>query len=505
VLFRTPNVISITVCFSLVCLPGLACKRPSGQTMPPSGASTSQQPRDPLCVEQEQGCIYCSARDSGSQPQALFEQDQSRPVLCNPKLESDCVEFCTPLAPDCALPWTKGKQCLLESELAFHRAVFNRDTSDRPEVNFVGRLVDENGKRVEGATIDVWVTRPNLPTATLAQELSGKDGTFKLHLRAGGWTYVLRIRKSGLATEIVEGLLFDKPSQLASNLQPRTFRMEQESIVRGRVIEDSSSSMGIVGVVVSAVRNPEEWIEISHAITAEDGSFTLGGLENRKYSLRASRFGWKPTNTKILSVNPSKTILRLARATVIRGIVEDADGNPEAYATVAALLSEAPGLPNTPIFWSSDAKGLFAQDRFAPGIYYLWARKGDMLAYPPEKIELVGGGEANVKLSLSHKGSKVLGKVVGTAGYQLSPNLRVLLSSRSSPLAFPRPGVATISSGTGLFSFQGILPGRYEISVRDGTRSLAIVSGSREVEIPIDADTPVQLKEPFVVRPLSVE
>ena len=35
-----------------------------------------------------------------------------------------------------------------------------------------------------------------------------------------------------------------------------------------------------------------------------------------------------------------------------------------------------------------DSDGKFAQDRFQAGTYYLWARHGEMLVYPPEKIEI---------------------------------------------------------------------------------------------------------------------
>jgi len=172
---------------------------------------------------------------------------------------------------------------------------------------------------------------------------------------------------------------------------------------------------------------------------------------------------------------------------------------------VAAVLSEVPGVPTTPIFWTSDNTGAFAQDRFAPGTYYLWARKGDMLAYPPEKIELPDGGEVEVTLSLKQKGSRVTGHLVPQPGFALSPDARALLISRSSPLVFPRTAVAAVDEKDGHFGFAGILPGRYEISIRDGAKTLSIVAGPREVEIPIDSDVSVPLKEPITVRPRIAE
>jgi len=106
-----------------------------------------------------------------------------------------------------------------------------------------------------------------------------------------------------------------------------------------------------------------------------------------------------------------------------------------------------------------------------------------------------------VSLSLQLKGSRVKGHVQSQPGYRISTGARALMVSRSSPLAFPRPAVADLDDLTGRFEFSGILPGRYEISIREGTRTLAIVAGPREIEIPIDADLTIPLKEVITVRP----
>jgi hypothetical protein len=257
---------------------------------------------------------------------------------------------------------------------------------------------------------------------------------------------------------------------------------------------------------VSALRTLEDSIESSSARSGDDGGFVLGGLETRRYFLRITKFGWRPLIVKAVQAGAGgRVAIKVTRATVIRGVVRDKDGDPESNATVAAVLSDVPGTPTTPIFWTTDSTGAFAQDRFAPGTYYLWARKGDMLAYPPEKIELPDGGDVDVTLSLQQKGSRVKGHVSPEAAFRLSPGTRALLVSRSSPLAFPRPAVANLDEASGRFEFAGILPGRYEISIREGAKTLAIVAGPREVEIPIDADVTVPLKESIVVRPRIAE
>lgn len=128
-----------------------------------------------------------------------------------------------------------------------------------------------------------------------------------------------------------------------------------------------------------------------------------------------------------------------------------------------------------------------------------------MLAYPPEKIELTDGGDIEVTLSLMQKGARVTGQVRPVPGFHLSSEARALLISRSSPLAFPRSAVADLDDNDGTFTFSGILPGRYEISIRDGSRTLAVTAGPSEVEIPIDADVTVPLKQAITVRARMLE
>lgn len=453
-------------------------------------------------MEQPEGCVYCNSRDSVAMP--FLEADQSRPTLCDPKNDENCVEFCTPLAPECALPWSGKQRCVFDNELAFQRATFNRDTADRPESVLSGRVVDENGHRIEGVHIDVWVSRGTQQTA-LAEEVSAKDGTFKVRLRSGPWTYSLRFSRPGMASEIIERVPADK---LAPNVpsQPRVFHLGPETTIRGRIVDSEGAALPVSGVEVSALRTSEDGIASGTARTGDDGSFILGGLEPHRYFLRITKFGWRPLVVKgVQAGSGARVAIKLMRATVIRGTVRDKDGDAEPDATVAAVLSEVPGVPTTPIFWTSDSSGAFAQDRFAPGTYYLWARKGDMLAYPPEKIELPDGADVEVTLLLRQKGSRVSGHIVAQPGTVLSPGTRALLVSRSSPLAFPRPAVAAVDEKDGSFAFTGILPGRYEINVRDSTKTLAIVAGPSEVEIPIDSDVSVPLTSPITVRPRTPE
>jgi protocatechuate 3,4-dioxygenase beta subunit len=483
------------LCAAICLASAAACRRsPVTPARQDAGAAAA---KDVLCWQESHGCVSCVGRE-GESP--FLEAEQSRPTLCDPRDPENCVEFCSALAPDCALSWKQSAPCVFDSELAFRRALFDRDAADRPEVVLAGRVIDEAGKRVEGAQVRVWLSWRNQLTH-LHDGASGRDGTFKVPLRAGPWSYALRISHGGLASEIVERLA---PERLDRAGGPRTFRLAPENVIRGRVVH-ATTGAGVVGATVVAARSAEDALPVSEARTAEDGSFSLGGLEPRRYFLRVSSFGWRPATLKNAVTAPAARLtVKLEPTNVIRGVVRDSHGEPVGNALVAAVFSGVPGAPTLPYTWTTDADGRFAEDRFTAGIGYLWARRGDMFVYPPEKVELAQSQEVEVALTLRHQGARITGKVRSAHGRPLGPDSRAVLLSRS-PLAFPRPAVGELD-GEGAFVIVGVLPGRYEISIRDGSRPMGIVGGPRDVEVPIEPDSAVALPEPVLVRPqLSTE
>ena len=450
--------------------------------------------RDVRCVERPEGCILCVGRGPAA---PLVESDALPPSLCDPRDPGNCVDFCSRLAPDCALPWRAGTaSCLLASEREFRRELFRLDTADRPEAVLQGRIADDAGKRIEGAKIRVW-----FQGTVVLDETSGKDGAYRLRLRAGPWSYSIRVSHPGLATEIAEFKPADR--QATTN---RSFHLGPESTARGRVTDGKGNAIG--GVIIHALRNSDDQIESTETQSADDGTFLIAGLDTRRYYLRASKLGWLPTTLKWTLTQPAtRVVIKMARTTVMKGVVLDAEGEGQSNATVVALLSGGgmgPGAGSSPIIWTVDSRGEFIQDRFALGTYYLWARHGEMLAYPPEKIELDDQHlDAEIELKLSHRGARVQGHVVTVGGTLLEPEARAVLFGRS-PLALPRKALGEVDR-TGNFVVSGLLPGRYEVSIRIGARMLPITRGPREVEVPIEAGTTVDLPEPIVVRPQPEE
>src|SRR4029078_5456970 len=91
--------------------------------------------------------------------------------------------------------------------------------------------------------------------------------------------------------------------------------------------------------------------------------------------------------------------------------------------------------------------------------------------------------EAEVELKLAHRAARVRGHVSTRAGTPPETEERAVLVGRS-PLALPRKAVGEIDK-EGRFVVPGLLPGRYELSVRVGARMVPFLSGPRCVEVPI--------------------
>jgi hypothetical protein len=253
------------------------------------------------------------------------------------------------------------------------------------------------------------------------------------------------------------------------------------------------------------VRSPEDVIVVAEATTAADGSFTLTGLEVRRYVLNVSRFGWRQEPAGVTIAAPAqKVTLKMVQANVIRGVVLDADGVAEPSATVAAVLASSPGVSSPPIVWTTDGDGRFAQDHFVPGTYYLWARRGDMLAYPPSRIELLATQVVDVRMTLGHKGTRVVGSIELPERDLAPGTVSVELVARYSPLSFPRNPVAKVDS-KGAFTLTGVLPGRYRFAPRSGIRGMQVIRGPREIEIPVEPGRTISLDEPLVLRTRTEE
>lgn len=475
--------------------PGAGCRRaaPGGLHGGDAGARDEQA----YCFREASGCMACVGADPAPRDDVL------RPLVCDPVAPKTCVEFCSDFTPRCALPWSRAERdCVFPSALSFRRALYQRDARARhAAVPLTGAVTDNTGAPIPDALVQLWFERDSI--VTLLEDLhTGGQGGFRVVLWDGPWRYFLRFGHPGYATEVVglpalerarppAGAPTPTPAPLAIHLPPA-------ETLRGHVI-DGATGAAIAGATVQAMRGPEDPLDLAQAITDADGGFAFTALARGTYVLWATKFGWRPLLAPVAASAPGAGVrVALVAASVVNGIVLEADGLPAAGATVAASLS-GPSGGAPAIFWTAEADGTFAEDDFAPGTYYVWARRHDRYVFPPERVEVAAPGHpVSVRLVLGHRGARVSGRMTATRpGTKLPPTIRVTLVSRS-PLAYPGPLVAR-PDAEGRFTFVGLLPGRYDLGARAGDRVLPVVSGPRDVEVPIEAGSAMSLSSAVVV------
>src|SRR5215831_11219010 len=93
---------------------GWGCQRSRERSAAPNAAAAPLDARDVRCVERQEGCIWCEGR--GPAP-PLLDPDTLPASICDPKDPDNCVDFCSRLMPECAVPWRTVPSCLLPSEL----------------------------------------------------------------------------------------------------------------------------------------------------------------------------------------------------------------------------------------------------------------------------------------------------------------------------------------------------------------------------------------------------
>ena len=429
--------------------------------------------------QQPEGCVLCVS------PRPPIDVEYRTAHICNPRQATQCVDFCTTLAAECATPWRQMPSCIAQSEDEFRRKQFWLDAADRPVAELVGRAVDAESHKLEGAKIEL----ADGPTV-LEEAASGKDGNFRMVLRAG--TFLVRISHPGQATLLDTVRLGGEkgPPQL------RVFRLTPEQRVSGRVIDERG--LPVAQAQIIAMRQLSDSLPSAETQTAADGSFELRGLDVHKYALRVQVFGYHVAETPRVQAPAKGFNIKAQRTHIVRGTVLGKNNDPQAQAkilVVAVGASESVTLNQ----WNTGADGRYAISDLAPGSYLMWAQKGDRATYPPMRVTLEAEDlePLDVDMQLDHEGSLVTGLVLDEDGHPIA-GAHVELSPKW-PLAVPlEQGGDTARDGK--FAVDGLTPGRYEISVKLGLRPLPLLAGPRDVQVPIEEGEEVDLDESIKVR-----
>jgi hypothetical protein len=223
---------------------------------------------------------------------------------------------------------------------------------------------------------------------------------------------------------------------------------------------------GQIVSLVSARRG--ESVPVGRALTAEDGTFEIAGLDDRLMTVWAEKAGVGIGHPTSVSASSEPTVI-LSVGAPLAGRVVSEEGQPLSGAIVTAIFAEHSRFFDV----ISDVDGRFSYPQLPEGDFRLVAVSEPLL---PEAERVRAGREHEVLLTLSAP-RRISGRVVQDgAGV---PGVEVSLDGNHRK--------ETVRSGPdGRFGFEGLRKGSYDLIARTGTemgRAGAQVGDKPETEV----------------------
>jgi hypothetical protein len=248
------------------------------------------------------------------------------------------------------------------------------------------------------------------------------------------------------------------------------------------VILDSETGKPVRHVVVTLRRTTRQpHPEMVAALTGDDGTFSLSGLPESGYEIRAQKAGYLGDAGQWLSLHPVAAsislTMRLTKGAVIAGTVRDERGVPVA----GAQLGIASGMEQGPLDSSgtTDNNGAFRLAKLSRGTYRIgvlspgsgtllraqgmtfspvyYPAAGDSAAAP---IDLIPGQEVNVDLRVTRIPAREIRGRVESSGTLIG--VSALPAGNGNYLV--TWGLARNEAGSREFRVSGLAPGVYVLS-----------------------------------------
>jgi len=264
------------------------------------------------------------------------------------------------------------------------------DVPRRDVVKLTVEVLEKNrGRRLEGSRI--WVSRlteGDRVGKQIYDSGSGKTtGLFEIELPPGAYKVRVSCRRyEGKSRSVT--LPEDTPQRVVFELAPW-------NSISGRILTRSGSPISgarVMGLeeLVSPDADLEDQISelmcplyrtgttVMEAVSAEDGSYQLAGLEFKTYAVRVVAAGYAPSEVDRVPVPSAEVDVVLVQGGSVTGLVRDASGFGVAAASVKAYLqldSQNVFKVMLSIVWPpvdtavSDSVGRFRFDTLGPGIY----------------------------------------------------------------------------------------------------------------------------------------
>lgn len=364
-----------------------------------------------------------------------------------------------------------------------------------------GRVITSAGSAVPWPTVRV-LSKAIGGSGTHRQVIGDKDGTFNV---------------SGLPKEelLVHGAnqeAASEPTSVDMRSKSREKNIEitltVEGTISGTVVDENGEP--VPEAQVFATPNFWEGADIeslrargpAFATTAGDGTFTIRGLPDTKFSLRASRGSQGSGMGKGVAAKPGDSDVRIVLATsaTIEGQVRMSDGSTPDVAMVS--VGFRPGVPTS--------KGKFVLRDIPPGSYELTIRGPEFAtAYVPD-IEVKAAARLDLGSIAVEKGRVLRGVVTSPSG-QAVAGATVVLGNRvysDGTSLTPKEAGPEIDDAMGLRRATTDDSGRFELYGLGKTKSVLVADHveygrSLGIELPTgteDLEVPVKLSPVGSVR-----
>lgn len=317
----------------------------------------------------------------------------------------------------------------------------------------------------------------------------------------------LMVSADGYALQIKHNLLFK--GEPGDKLE-HSFSLEVGHPIAGRVFGPADEPLP--GAKIIALNHNNDTSSRGEAISGEDGTFQIDGLQQGSYILLVELFGYRNARANRVQVDDMNVQIEMIKQACINGTVVGKSGAPESFTATVLRVSPNPSMGQTePIYENTGvrerfttADGSFELCGIDPGDYAIQVKsKGyapsisptfpviDGQATPPVTIELSLGGTIKGRI-VDPKGAPVAKALVKSAddeyaGNMLNDFLDGLIASRITEKK-------TRTDAQGYFELNLLNPGNYRIEVehkgftRETVAGLAVSEGQT-----VDAGT-VRLK-----------
>jgi uncharacterized GH25 family protein len=327
-----------------------------------------------------------------------------------------------------------------------------------PEAVFEGRVTDERGKPVEGAS--VFAGRFDDPFLTLAQEdiRTGPDGRFRITGLAPGQRFDLTIDHPDYAP-------FQAPGLKAPAVESFQVVLSAGRTLSGRVVDEARRP---VRAQISRISSQRVSLGNSSSSSMgsgtvgwadEEGRFVLRGLTAGLLDLQFEAPGFQAQTVHGVTIpeadNPAPLEIVLEPEAALTGKILARDGKPIADVWIQVIAADPSQRTEQPAFASTDGDGGYRIGSLGSGAYKVTAQRDS--GGPPIQNEVsLRAGETH-RLDLTFpSGAAVSGRIVDGAGEPVS--------GVEVRLAAPSMQFSGTSGADGSFRFLDVAVGAYRLT-----------------------------------------